>query len=105
MLLTAFIAATLAWTGLSLALSVRQTAFVNRHRDAVPPDFAGSVSLEEHRKAADYTVAREQLARSMRCSGTVADAGLGAWAASVSCMAPLAARADPGLASASAWLS
>ena len=70
MLLIAFIAATLAWTVLSLVLSIRQTAFVLRHRDAVPGDFAGSVSLEEHRRAADYTVARERLSRIDALSGT-----------------------------------
>ena len=63
MLLTAFIAATLAWAGVSFALSRRQTAHVLAHRGAVPADFAASVSLDDHRKAADYTVARERLAR------------------------------------------
>ena len=63
LLLTAFIAATLAWAGLAFYLSIRQTAHVVAHRDAVPADFAGSVSPEEHRKAADYTVAREKLSR------------------------------------------
>lgn len=70
MLLTAFIAATLAWTGLSLVLSARQTAHVRRHRDAVPAEFAAHVSLDEHRKAADYTVAREGLARVETLVGT-----------------------------------
>lgn len=71
LLLTAFIAATLAWTVLSLVLSIRQTAFVLRHRDVVPGDFAASVSLEEHRRAADYTVARERLSRIDALSGTM----------------------------------
>ncbi|WP_165361177.1 M48 family metallopeptidase [Lichenibacterium ramalinae] len=70
MLLTVFIAATLAWTGLSLVLSARQTAHVRRHRDAVPVEFAAHVSLDEHRKAADYTVAREGLARFETLVGT-----------------------------------
>ena len=70
MLLTAFIAATLAWTGLSLVLSARQTAHVRRHRDAVPAEFAAHVSLDDHRKAADYTVARERLARIETLVGT-----------------------------------
>jgi len=60
-LLTAYIMAAMAWSLLSLWLSARQIACVRRHRDAVPADFVGSVSLEEHRKAADYTVARERL--------------------------------------------
>ena len=70
MLLTAFIAATLAWAGLSLVLSARQTAHVAGHRDAVPPDFAAHVSLDDHRKAADYTMARERLARIDTVVGT-----------------------------------
>jgi STE24 endopeptidase len=60
-LLTAYIVAAMAWSLLSLWLSARQIACVRRHRDAVPADFAGTISLEEHRKAADYTVARERL--------------------------------------------
>ncbi len=63
MLLPAFIAATLLWTAFSLHLSRRQTAHVSRHRDAVPADFAATVALDDHRRAADYTVARERLAR------------------------------------------
>ena len=70
MLLTVFIAATLAWAALALHLSLRQTAFVLRHRDAVPADFAGTISPEEHRKAADYTVERERLARFETLFGT-----------------------------------
>ncbi len=70
MLLTVFIAATLAWAGLSLALSIRQTAHVAAHRDTVPPDFAAAVSLDDHRKAADYTVARERLSRIDTAVGT-----------------------------------
>lgn len=62
-LLIVFIVAAAAWTALSLYLSVRQTDCVRRHRDAVPVDFATSVTLDEHRKAADYTMARERLAR------------------------------------------
>jgi STE24 endopeptidase len=61
-LLTAYIVTAIAWALLSLWLSARQIACVRRHRDTVPADFAGNVTLEEHRKAADYTVARERLA-------------------------------------------
>ncbi|HEX3994294.1 MAG TPA: M48 family metallopeptidase [Acetobacteraceae bacterium] len=61
-LLTAYIVTAIAWTLLSLWLSARQIACVRRHRDAVPADFAGNVTIDEHRKAADYTVARERLA-------------------------------------------
>ncbi len=58
-----FIAATAAWTVLSIWLSLRQTAFVARHRNAVPADFAQTLSLDEHQKAADYARARERLDR------------------------------------------
>ena len=63
MLLSSFIIASLACAALSFTLSARQIAHVTRHRGAVPPDFAGTISLEDHRKAADYTIARERLAR------------------------------------------
>ena len=39
-------------------LRARQARFVARHRGAVPPDFAGAVSLAEHQRAADYERAR-----------------------------------------------
>ncbi len=61
-LLVAFIVTSILWTALSLWLSARQTSSVRRHRDTVPPDFAATVSIEDHRKAADYTVANERLA-------------------------------------------
>ncbi|MCM2337058.1 MAG: M48 family metallopeptidase, partial [Pseudomonas sp.] len=44
-----------------LVLNMRQIGHVRAHREAVPPPFAESISLESHRKAADYTVARMQL--------------------------------------------
>jgi STE24 endopeptidase len=62
-LLITFIVAATAWTVLSLYLSARQATCVRQHRDAVPAAFAGSITIEEHRKAADYTLARERLAR------------------------------------------
>jgi STE24 endopeptidase len=58
-----FVIAAIAWTALSIYLSARQAAHVRENRDAVPADFASKVSIEEHRKAADYTIARERLAR------------------------------------------
>jgi STE24 endopeptidase len=39
-------------------LAWRQMRHVAAHRDAVPPAFAGTVSLQAHQKAADYTLAR-----------------------------------------------
>jgi STE24 endopeptidase len=58
-----FIVATVAWTVVSLHLSLRQSAHVRRHRDAVPADFAATITRDDHRKAADYALARERLAR------------------------------------------
>jgi STE24 endopeptidase len=59
----AFVVATVLWTIASLHLSLRQTAYVRRHRDAVPADFVGTITPTEHHKAADYTLARERVAR------------------------------------------
>jgi STE24 endopeptidase len=39
-------------------LAIRQMRHVAAHRGAVPAAFAGTVSLEAHQKAADYTLAR-----------------------------------------------
>jgi STE24 endopeptidase len=61
-LLIAFIVVSTFWTGFSLWLSARQIACVRRHSDTVPADFAASVTIDEHRKAAGYTVANELLA-------------------------------------------
>jgi STE24 endopeptidase len=86
--------------GLSAALGVylrkRQTATVAANRDAVPADFARDVTLDEHHRAADYTIARTRFAM----AETLYDAAisilwLAAW------MAPLYALASqfvpPGL--------
>ena len=61
-LLIAYIAAMTMWTAVSVWLSVRQITCVRSHRDTVPADFSASVTLDEHRKAADYTVAHERFA-------------------------------------------
>jgi STE24 endopeptidase len=39
-------------------LASRHVRHVMRHRDQVPPEFAGKIPLEAHQKAADYTVAK-----------------------------------------------
>ena len=44
-----------------VALASRQIRHVARHRGAVPPAFADSVSLSAHQKAADYTIAKSRL--------------------------------------------
>lgn len=46
-----------------LYLSIRQSKAVLFHRDFVPTAFVHSISLPEHQKAADYTLAKQRLAR------------------------------------------
>lgn len=58
-----FLAALALHLGVQWWLSRRQVRHVTAHRDAVPAAFAAAVSLDEHRKAADYTVARQRLGR------------------------------------------
>lgn len=50
-------------TALQLYLSVRQSRAVLRHRSEVPHDFIETVTLAEHQVAADYTLAKQRLAR------------------------------------------
>jgi STE24 endopeptidase len=42
-------------------LTSRQIRHVSQHRDQVPPAFAGTVTLQAHQRAADYTLARQRL--------------------------------------------
>jgi STE24 endopeptidase len=58
-----FILAVLAGLAAEMWLSQRQADNVARHRETVPGPFAGSVSAAEHRKAADYTIAKLRFAR------------------------------------------
>ena len=51
------------WFGTSLWLSRRQVMHVAEHREIVPKEFASRVSAEEHRKAADYTIAKTLFGR------------------------------------------
>jgi STE24 endopeptidase len=44
-----------------LWLASRQIAFVRAHRESVPAAFASRIELAAHRKAADYTVAKQRL--------------------------------------------
>jgi len=44
-----------------LWLARRQIAHVAAHRDAVPPAFSDTIGLGAHRKAADYTIAKQHL--------------------------------------------
>ena len=54
----AFVVAAVAWR---LFLGTRQMRHVARHREAVPADFTPFISLEAHRKAADYTLDKQRL--------------------------------------------
>jgi STE24 endopeptidase len=65
-----FIAALCLGTLLDLWLSERQARAVIQHRASVPAPFAEAITLAEHHKAADYTVAKIRLGR----IGTVLDA-------------------------------
>ncbi|MCP5285257.1 MAG: M48 family metallopeptidase [Burkholderiaceae bacterium] len=57
-----FAAAVLASLAVHLWLLTRQMRHVAQHRAQVPPAFADRVSVEAHRKAADYTLAKGRLA-------------------------------------------
>ncbi len=67
-----FIAAVAVATAVELWLAARQIAAVEAHRNRIPEPFAGSLSPEDHRKAADYTAAKVRLGR----VGTVINAAL-----------------------------
>jgi STE24 endopeptidase len=69
---TLFIAAVLMVTAIELWLAARQAAAVRAHRERIPEPFAGSLSADDHRKAADYTVAKLAL----ESAGTLLNAGV-----------------------------
>ncbi len=56
-----FLAALCVSSLVRLWLSTRQARHVIRHRDRVPAAFADRIPLHAHRRAADYTVARQRL--------------------------------------------
>lgn len=58
-----FLGFLLASTLVQLYLSLRQKAYVSQHRAAVPTPFADKITLTEHQKAADYTLAKGGLGR------------------------------------------
>jgi STE24 endopeptidase len=57
----AFVFFLLLMIGIKYWLAWRQLRHVSRHADAVPARFADRVSLEAHRKAAAYTIAKTRL--------------------------------------------
>ncbi|MEJ0092647.1 MAG: M48 family metallopeptidase [Methylocella sp.] len=58
---TAIIAAIILSGALDLYLKRRQAAFVAENRSSVPADFRDAVTLDEHQRAADYTLANTRL--------------------------------------------
>jgi STE24 endopeptidase len=61
LLTSAFVVFLLLMIGLRYWLASRQIRYVTLHADHVPVQFADRVSLEAHRKAAHYTVAKTRL--------------------------------------------
>jgi len=66
-----FAAAIVIGFALKTWLATRQMRHVAAHRDAVPPAFVGTVSLEAHQKAADYTLARGNFGLISMAVGTI----------------------------------
>ncbi|WP_298609964.1 M48 family metallopeptidase [uncultured Thiothrix sp.] len=60
-----------ASTLVQIWLSLRQKQAVQTHRDAVPEAFAGKITLAEHQKAADYTLAKGQFGRIQLMLGVI----------------------------------
>jgi STE24 endopeptidase len=58
-----FVTGLAAALALQLWLSARQVRHVSRHRDRVPRAFEQRISLADHKKAADYTLAQQHLQR------------------------------------------
>lgn len=56
-----FVTALAAWLGLRVWLNRRQIASVRANREHIPEAFRHRITPEQHRRAADYTVARTRL--------------------------------------------
>jgi len=56
-----FLATVASSMSLQIWLALRQLRHVRAHRETVPGHFSGRISLDAHRKAADYTAARTRL--------------------------------------------
>lgn len=61
MLTYLFVVFLLAMVAAKLWLASRQMRHVSRHRAAVPAQFDGTITLADHQRAADYTIARTRL--------------------------------------------
>ncbi|MGD9540547.1 M48 family metallopeptidase [Methylocystis sp.] len=85
-----------ASAGLGVYLRLRQMTTVAANRDRVPPDFARDVTLDEHRRAAEYTIAKTEFS----VVETISDAAISILWLAVG-LAPLyaaiAALVEPGL--------
>ena len=66
-----FLAALALVTATRLWLASRQVGHVQAHRERVPGEFAGEISLAEHQKAADYSGAKTRFAMVDVVVGTV----------------------------------
>ena len=75
LLTAAFVAALLLSLLVKLWLATRQMRHVAQHRHAVPAAFAGSVPLEAHQRAADYTLAKGRLGLVTTAIGTATVVG------------------------------
>jgi STE24 endopeptidase len=58
-----FLLALAASLGVRFWLAARHIAHVRKHRETVPDSFAGRVPLEDHHKAADYTLTNTHVGR------------------------------------------
>ena len=58
-----FLLALAASLGVRFWLAARHIAHVRKHRETVPDSFAGRVPLEDHHKAADYTLTNTRVGR------------------------------------------
>ncbi len=75
-LLYVYLTAACAWEAVNLYLLQRQATCVIRNRNHVPADFACEVTLAEHQKAADYTVAKVKLSASKSVTGLSVSFGI-----------------------------
>ncbi|MFW5426904.1 MAG: M48 family metallopeptidase [Methylophagaceae bacterium] len=66
-----FLATLIVMIAVELWLSLRQSNYVQNHRDNVPEAFRDDVTLASHQKAADYTVAKGRLNRIATIVGMV----------------------------------
>ncbi|WP_296508870.1 M48 family metallopeptidase [Rhodoferax sp.] len=68
---TVFALALVASVALKFWLATRQIRHVAQHRNAVPAVFASHIALQDHQKAADYTIAQARLGLLELAWGTV----------------------------------